>query len=473
MFNKKFTFSGIVLTVLFFVVMSFGAPATPVHAGVSSVVTSPSGIAVSFYHWVNDIFASGGFSTSNVAAVNAAMSASKLSNQLGLDPESRCNLVKTTTFKVKKNLPEHVVFDLFDQWHRANPCLEDLAASAVAQDISAPIQEFLYQQMLYVLSRPEVRLYKEGETNKMYVLKDIIDENERIDLSKVERIVRLNNLGVAYDAMGAADLTMFGLSTHYKLLKKGGTDEYRLKFYKTIGIAAMELVLDRIKSGGLRSGGACDLKSSYTCAWFHSKTSKDSPARNGGTLNKHLQVARDLGRAADLMENIDGFNGTNIHQGLINKFNKYAVAGVNQLVYSSGHLVKKGAPPNFFDFVRVKANGKAVQNSWLLYSYTPTDASGYFLKDSAKNCGYHIRDITLLYSIFKNQEGEIDTSGYTEKDDWLGKSILEFMIKTFKLKEKDGLFVDSKTPGVGNFGACSTNGSHELPDSTIEYLLSL
>ena len=59
----------------------------------------------------------------------------------------------------------------------------------------------------------------------------------------------------------------------------------------------ISVVTDTIPEKGLRTRTQCELRPELQCSWFHAVTNRYRPTSNtGGTLNKDLQVIRDLNR---------------------------------------------------------------------------------------------------------------------------------------------------------------------------------
>ena len=68
--------------------------------------------------------------------------------------------------------------------------------------------------------------------------------------------------------------------------------------YEALGDAVISVALDPVAEKGLRSRSQCALRPELQCSFFHAVTNRYRPTSDtGGTLNKALQVVRDLNRA--------------------------------------------------------------------------------------------------------------------------------------------------------------------------------
>ncbi|MBP9711250.1 MAG: hypothetical protein KBD50_03290 [Candidatus Pacebacteria bacterium] len=398
-----------------------------------------------------------------------------------------CIEFDTVGFNATNGAPEHRVYKLNDVWHQINPCLKFLRGEASKRASTDPLYDFVYYQTLYVLSQPEVEFYK-GSSKKGASLKKIVSKEDKLDLTKFDRLTYTGEKGQAYDGMGSADFGNWTLDMHRvylakskELAKTGQTldtaSQEQSASYISVSLATMETIITSTDKGGLRNTATCGDKingKEAKCSWFHSKTSDDKDPEDGLTINKTLSVVRDLwryGRDLRLTQSTDLV-------ARAGKFEDYAVEGVNQMVYGKG--MKKAKTPTLFDFVPRDKKGKVIQDSWMYYGLginkkEKDGFKGYYLKTTIeKNCGYHRRNISLLATIFQEMSGKINIKGFTdERKDLNNKSILDFMIKAYEIKEDGQLHKNEDTTPPGNFQRCSDETGADVTPEMFAYLRSL
>lgn len=396
-------------------------------------------------------------------------SAAPLAEDLGLLADNDCG-TETATFRVIDGAPQRTVFKLNDVWHKNNPCLEDLTEALRKQPATAPIHNFVYYQMLYVLSRQKVQ-FSDAAGTKDWTIKNLVSAQEKLDLSKIKRLIYLSAENEPYDGMGQSDMAVWAMNTHRAMLSKTGANPEYTAAYKAVGIASMETITALTNNKGLRSQRNCANKAGAKCSWFHSRTNDEGSATEGRTLNKHLQIVRDLW---DFSKDLRAIGSADLVP-YADKYSASAVEGAHQLAY--GPSIKQGnIAPNLFDFVARKPNGEQIQRSWFYYGFTPT-GKGYYLEQvPEKNCGYHKRDISLIVDIFRRFGGLIDKTGFDTPpaDGSLGtKSILEYIVRAYEIKLGEDLFTDSETSTGGYFGACEEGIGAAVTLDDLAYLRSI
>lgn len=366
------------------------------------------------------------------------------------------------------------VFPLDSTWHHTRPCLDNLRVAAESQPADAPIHDFIYNQVLFILSQKPVRFYSNGGDGKQLFLGDVIDSNRKIDFGKFDRIVYVNHFDVAHNSMSHVDLMIFMFMAATTYLSAPEPQPERAAIYEALGRAVINVVLDPVEERGLRTRTACELRDGANCSWFHAVTNRYRPASNvGGTLNKDLQVIRDLYRGMLVLEKLQAMSPTPVREAEIAEMRSATTEGINQLVYSAG--IKGGAPvPNLFEYIAVDPEGKPIENSWLFYAINVQKKRGYFLqREYWKNCSYHIKDMLHLFYILKDSGHLADTSGFREPSDYLGgKSLLDFIVDSYtdKVDGPDGLYKDSPTRPNGNYLACQEGYKDPAPKNVVQYL---
>jgi hypothetical protein len=391
---------------------------------------------------------------------------------LRLPEKSNCG-EELVQFKRKPHL-DAWIFLLDGTWHHTRPCLDNLLVAAAKQPPDAPIHDFIYNQILFILSQKQVRFYQHGTDPKQRLLVKVIDGDRQLAFSQFDRIVYVNNHDVAHNSMSHVDLMVFMFAAAENYLTGKHPIPELGRTYEAIGNAVISVVTDTIPEKGLRTRTECDLRPGKYCSWFHAVTNRYQPTSNaGGTLNKFLQVIRDLNRATLVLERMQKAAPTPMRQELIDRLRTAAGEGINQLAYSSG--LKGGAPiPNLFDYIAVTPDGKPIANSWLFYAINVEKKRGYFLqREYWKNCSYHIRDMLHLYVILKEAGTLADTSGLTEATPYLGgKGLLDYIVETYtnKVDGPDGLYKDSPTKPNGNYLACLEGYKDPAPQDVVDYL---
>ena len=367
-----------------------------------------------------------------------------LVESLRLPKKNNCG-EELVQFKRKPHL-DVWIFPLDGTWHHTRPCLDNLLVAAAKQPPDAPIHDFIYNQVLFILSQKPVRFYEHGTDPKQRFLVDVIDDKRQLDFSQFDRIVYVNNHDVAHNSMSHVDLMIFMFAAAENYLTGKNPIPELGRTYEAIGNAVISVVTDTIPEKGLRTRTECDLRPGKYCSWFHAVTNRYRPTSNaGGTLNKFLQVIRDLNRATLVLDRMQEAAPTPARQELIDRLRTDAGEGINQLAYSSG--LKGGAPvPSLFDYIAVTPDGKPIADSWLFYAINVDKKRGYFLqREYWKNCSYHIKDMLHLYAILNEAGTLADTSGLTEATPYLGgKGLLDYIVDTYtaKLDGPDGLYKD-------------------------------
>jgi len=366
------------------------------------------------------------------------------------------------------------VFPLDGTWHHTRPCLDNLLAAARTQPADAPIHDFIYNQVLFILSQKPVRFYQFADPKQNMLAKVVDEETRALDFSKFDRIVYVNKHDIPHNSMSHVDLMIFLFAAAENYLIGENPDPDRGRVYEALGDAVISVVTDTIPEKGLRTRTQCELRPEFHCSWFHAVTNRYRPTSNtGGTLNKDLQVIRDLNRGTMVLDRMQQKVPTDARAALIARLRTAAGEGMNQLVYSAG--LKGGAPvPNLFEYIPVTDDGKPIANSWLFYAINVEKQRGYFLqREYWKNCSYHIKDMLHLYAILKEAGSLADTSGFTQPSDYLGgKGLLDYIVDTYtaKLESPEGLYKDSPTQPNGSYLGCLEGYKKPAPKYVVEYL---
>jgi hypothetical protein len=364
-------------------------------------------------------------------------------------------------FKPAPDMKSRIVFTGHRPWHKWNACLKDLHEAAKAQGPSAEIYPTLYHQVLYILSESRVKFQLAGGGRRG--LSGVMNKKGEFDLGKFNRVVETNDNGLAYSTMDQTDLGGALLSLH----KLPGNKAADAKAYKALALASLHVVTDTVDKGGLRSVKTCEKKPALKCSWFHAQTSTDATnTKRGGTLNKHLYGVRDLYQAGNALHGLGDAAGAAHFRGV-------AMQGMNQMVYSSS-ASKQGDLPTLADYIP-RHQGKPIQNSWLYYGRNIVEGKSYFLDEKDyKNCNYHLLVLRLLDGNLKYMLGEkIDVSGFTEKKDDLGTSILGFILETYEMRLPNDLYKDLPTKPGGNFDACSKKETDEMEEKDLDLIHAL
>jgi hypothetical protein len=374
-----------------------------------------------------------------------------------------------------RRLPEidRWAFPLDRTWHHTKPCLRDLLAAAESQPPEAPIHAFIADQVLFILSQKPVRFYRHGDDARMS-LREVLTADLELDFTAFDRIVYTNRRGSAHNAMSHAGLVQ-SLFEAVRIYATGpNPDPARADAYEAIGTAVIAVVLDPVAEQGLRTRLPCDLREGLHCSWFHAVTNRNRDASDvGGTLNKNLQVIRDLNRGARVLAGIQAVAPTAGRGTLIAGLEKGAGEGINQLVYSSG-LAGPNHTPSLFDYLPRNAAGVPIEKAWLYYAINVPKAKGYYLRrEYWKNCSYHILDMVHLHFILQEAGHLTDTSGFREPVAMLGdRSILHFILDTYldKLEGPDGLYKDTPTEPDGEYMGCKEGFKPPAPQFVVDFL---
>jgi hypothetical protein len=126
----------------------------------------------------------------------------------------------------------------------------------------------------------------------------------------------------------------------------------------------------------------------------------------------------------------------------------------------------------------VEHKGEPTKHSWLYYGRNILKRRPYHLDNEDKyykNCNYHLLALRLLDDNlrFMQKEG-LGIGGFTKARKRLGgRSLIDFLLDVYELKQVDGLYVDSNAKGGGNFWACSPTETRELEPEVIDRLRAL
>jgi hypothetical protein len=373
-----------------------------------------------------------------------------------------------------RRLPEidRWAFPLDRTWHHTRPCLRDMLAAAEKQPPDAPIHAFLEDQVLFILSQKPVRFYHHGDGTQKS-LRDVLTPDRDLDFGAFDRVVYVNRRDVAHNAMSHVGL-MQSLFEAARIYAVGPhPDPERAAAYQALGQAVVAVALDPVAELGLRTRLPCDLRDGLACSWFHAVTNRNRDASDvGGTLNKNLQVIRDLNRGAIVMAGIQAAAPTPERAALIAELEAATAEGINQLVYSSG-LAGPNHTPSLFDYLPRNAGGVPIPKAWLYYAINVPKAKGYYLRrEYWKNCSYHVLDMNHLHFILKEGGHLTDTSGFREPAAMLGgKSILHFILDTYldKLEGPDGLYKDTPTEPDGEYMGCKEGFKPPAPQFVVDF----
>lgn len=216
------------------------------------------------------------------------------------------------------------------------------------------------------------------------------------------QIFQQNNYGKPHDAMSQMALAIVLIKV-YKHIE----DDYFLDLARKM----IRVVTDLTKVGGLRTQTSAG-------SWFHGVTNTRS-REMGGTLNKHLYTVRELANAARMLDPL---------------YLPFAQAGYDQVI-SATKL-------NFIQFIPRSDSGKRTLRSWIWYSRTYEDHEGFHLKETPdRNGGYHCFCMDLIASF--------PEKGINMRD----PTKLKWLADVYDLKEKEGLYKDSKPGPNGSFKA--------------------
>ena len=392
---------------------------------------------------------------------------------LGLSQSDACGH-RAVAFKVGKKLHEQTVFDASLTSVQYNHCLGYLLDAAHLQPKDAPIQSFIHAQLLHDLASERVRFYKKGSDEKV-PLKKVLDNQGNFDLAKADRIAFVNNAGRPHNSLLQVRLGDNFLQAALEAFTRPDPSPELGETYLNLGLMAYGPVLDLVEDSGLRSRATCDLKPEDQCSWFHGVTTRSRPDAplSGATLNKDIIVINRLFGAADFMPKLASHATIDLAPR-IDDFRNAAIEGFNQFTFSSGNRLP-GLSPNLIDYIPETDAVEPVKESWLYYSVNPVTQGKYFLKKSNeyRNCEYQITDIKMLYKVISQFGSHLDLTGVTQINPYLGESILDFIVETYRMKLADGgLATNSKTRGDGNFSGCKKRDVG-LPESMLDYLVNL
>ncbi len=315
----------------------------------------------------------------------------------------------------KRRCERVTAYDVPDYWHGLAQCLRglrdrwsrdgpdapvSLGAAGVA-DNDAQVSTLVRRQVLLAMSASPVRFVaggSNGTATEELRLDDVFDARSA-PRRGFDRVVLLNDRGVAYNAMGQSGLSYF-LFQMAVLADRGGYPQAAADtaLYRALARGAITTVLTPVSAGGLAASRPCDDDASLRCTWYHSITRRDQPTAAGATLNQHLHAVRDLGLIADLLRKQRWNEGTD--------FNRAIIEGLNQLAFAAGST-RPGAPPNLADFLSPPAGKARVR--WAYYGLNPTAADGrraYFLGVGGKDCSYHLHVLDLFSQILQRAQAQ-------------------------------------------------------------------
>ncbi len=345
---------------------------------------------------------------------------------------------------------------LRDRWSRDGPDAPVSVGPAGGSNDDAKVSTLVRRQVMLAMSARPVRFAAGGPTAADLRLGDVFDARGT-PRRGFDRVVLLNDRGVAYNAMGQSGLAYF-LFQMAVLADRGGypqaADDTAL--YRALARGAIATVLTPVAAGGLAASRPCDDDASLRCTWYHSITRRDQPTAAGATLNQHLHAVRDLGLIADLLRKQRWNEGTD--------FNRAIIEGLNQLAFAAGST-RPGAPPNLADFLSPPAGKARVR--WAYYGLNPTATDGphaYFLGVAGKDCSYHLHVLDLLSQILQRAQAQGFLARYERPLLACGSALGE-MERAARLRtERPGDARLWSTPAVGRDYTCPKLGSDATPD---------
>lgn len=287
---------------------------------------------------------------------------------------------------------------LRDRWSRDGPDARVSVRDAGGANDDANVSTLVRRQVMLAMSAREVRFVAGGATVADLRFADVFDARGA-SRRGFDRVVLLNDRGLAYNAMGQSGLAYF-LFQMAVLADRGGYSQADADtaLYRALARGAIGTVLTSVTGGGLAASHSCDDDASLRCTWYHSITRRDQPTAAGATLNQHLHAVRDLGLIGDLLRKQRWNEGID--------FNRAVIEGLNQLAFSAGST-RPGAPPNLADFLSPPAGKARVR--WAYYGLNPTAAEGrraYFLGVGGKDCSYHLHVLDLLSQILQRAQAQ-------------------------------------------------------------------
>ncbi|WP_421722802.1 hypothetical protein [Bauldia sp.] len=388
---------------------------------------------------------------------------------LNLPKDHRCG-EELIAYRPYAAAQERTLFGLMElhnkrrvSWRQSWPCLMNLVEAGLANPGDEAVYSFARDQILYLLAYDRVRFYTVGDSARLR-LADITDDKGVIAFDTFDRVYYANDFDLAYNAMSQVELGLFFITASEKILQQPDPDVARAEEFLTLGKAVLDVVLDPSTDNGLRTRIPCDLDAERDCSFFHGVTSinRDDP-RKGGTLNKHFKAMMNLLDVATSLKRVDALRPELGVGPDAERYEKAAVEGYNQLIYSSGNTEPERAP-NFIDFMAKDEDGRPIRSSWLYYSINQLKQRPYFLKKHNKhrNCAYHIVDLTMFDKVLTRMPDYVDLEGILSPRPDLDDSLLGFIVGTYVEKLDDGgIYTDSETVKGGNYLACRED--HKAP----------
>lgn len=357
-------------------------------------------------------------------------------------------------------------YDVPDYWHGLAQCLRGLrdrwsrdgpdAPVGVGGGGDAGVSTLVRRQVMLAMAAPTVRFTATGAAKADLGLDDVVDARGT-PRRGFDRVVLLNDRGVAYNAMGQSGLSYF-LFQMAVLADRGGYPEAAADttLYRALARGAIATVLTPVAAGGLAASRPCDDDASLRCTWYHSITRRDQPTAAGATLNQHLHAVRDLGLIADLLRKQRWNEGTD--------FNRAIIEGLNQLAFAAGST-RPGAPPNLADFLSPPAGKARVR--WAYYGLNPTaadDRRAYFLGVGGKDCSYHLHVLDLLSQVLQRAQAQGFLARYEGPLLACGSALGEMQRAARLRTERPGDAKLWSTPAAGRDYTCPKLGSDATPD---------
>ncbi|WP_045388244.1 hypothetical protein [Falsirhodobacter sp. alg1] len=288
-------------------------------------------------------------------------------------------------------------------WHGLSECLRSLRnlwlqsrkEPDLANELGAPVPDIIRTFVTDKMDEDRVRFRLEDGSVVSFA-----DAVKADGGAGIHSAMQVNDLGQPYNGMGQSGMAYF----LYQLagLAEDDGDAESSRFYRMLGRASLQTLLDDVDEGGLASRSACHTAAGETCAWYHSITRRDWAADGGGTLNQMLHVVRDMG----MMKSDFSRRGWASEPDLTAPITE----GLNQLFLGQPYD-GAGTSPNLFDFISNARNPAG--GIWAWYGFNtrqPSPGQGYFLDDPDKNCSYHAHVLDLVISILEKLDPVRDSA---------------------------------------------------------------